>query len=135
MHARVEALVDDHLAPALFFEQQSTPRAYRRLARKHGAVGLPLTVLEAVARADHFGRTTEDAIAGRFPAGDHFLEQAAALEVADAAPRDIVQGRHLIARGLEPSPEFTRILDRCRELQDETGLADADLILDRVLGD
>ncbi len=135
LHGQVERLVADHLAPAVFFEQGATARAYRRLARKHGEVGLPLTVLEAVARADHFGRTTEDAVAGRFPGGDHFLEQAAALEVASEAPRDVVQGRHLIARGLEPSPEFGRILERCRDLQDETGLRDAEEILSRVLGD
>jgi hypothetical protein len=40
-----------------------------------------------------------------------------------------VQGRHLIARGHEPSPRFGEILDRCREVQDETGLRDPDAIL------
>lgn len=135
LSAQVAVLVEDHLAPALFFEQQSAPRAYRRLARKHAAVGLPLTVLEAVARADHFGRTTEEAAAGRFPGGDHFLEQAARLEVASVAPADVVLGRHLIARGLEPSKEFGRILARCRDLQDETGLRDPEAILSQVLGE
>ena len=43
-------------------------------------------------------------------------------------------GRHLLARGLEPGPEFARILARCREVQDETGWSDPDAILRRALG-
>jgi len=45
-----------------------------------------------------------------------------------------VLGRHLIARGLSPGPEFKEILARCRDLQDETGWTDPDRILDRILG-
>jgi hypothetical protein len=46
-----------------------------------------------------------------------------------------VKGRHLIARGLEPGPGFGRILERCREVQDDTGWSQASRILDRVLGE
>jgi hypothetical protein len=44
-----------------------------------------------------------------------------------------VFGRHLLARGLTPGPEFARILARCREVQDETGWSDPEAILRRVL--
>jgi hypothetical protein len=56
------------------------------------------------------------------------------LELAVAPPKDVVLGRHLIARGLSPGPEFGRILSRCRDVQDDTGWDDPERILDRVLG-
>jgi tRNA nucleotidyltransferase (CCA-adding enzyme) len=130
---RVRAHVRHHLAPALLEKQRSGPKAYRRLARRLEAAGLSLAELERVARADHLGRTTDDARAGRFPAGDAFLARAAELEVAAQAIPDAVQGRHLLARGLAPGPEFGRILARCRDLQDETGWEDPERILDAVL--
>jgi tRNA nucleotidyltransferase (CCA-adding enzyme) len=132
--ARVGALVEHHLAPALFTKNGATAKGYRRLARKLGAAGTSAALLERVARADHFGRTTEDALARRFPAGETFLAQVRALDVEKQAPRDVVLGRHLIARGLAPGKQFGAILERCRELQDETGWTDPDRILDRVLG-
>ena len=129
----VVALVEQHLAPALLIEQRATPKAFRKLARKLAAAGVSMRLLERVARADHMGRTTEDAVAGRFPAGDVFIEQADSLAVDTRGPKDVVLGRHLIARGHTPSPEFAEILDRCRDVQDETGLADPEEILDQVL--
>jgi tRNA nucleotidyltransferase (CCA-adding enzyme) len=126
---RTTALVEQHLGPALLTEQGAKPKAYRRLARKLSSAGVTMQLLERVARADHFGRTTEDAVALQFPAGDQFLEQADALEISTEGPSDVVQGRHLIARGHEPSPRFGEILDRCREVQDETGLRDPGAIL------
>jgi tRNA nucleotidyltransferase (CCA-adding enzyme) len=131
---RVGALVEHHLAPALFVKNGATAKGYRRLARKLGAAGVTAELLERVARADHFGRTTADAIARAFPAGDEFLARARELTIAKSPPRDVVLGRHLIARGLHPGPEFGAILERCRELQDETGWTDPEQILARVLG-
>jgi tRNA nucleotidyltransferase (CCA-adding enzyme) len=132
--AIVCALVEHHLAPALFSKNGATEKAYRRLARKLGAAGTTVELLLRVATADHFGRTTQDALAREFPAGDEFLAKARALTVVDQAPKDVVLGRHLIARGLTPGPEFGRILDRCREVQDDTGWTDPERILERVLG-
>ena len=93
-----------------------------------------MNLLERVARADHLGRTTPDAKARSFEAGDHFRETALSIQVAENAPADVVMGRHLIARGLDPGPCFQDILERCREIQDETGLTDPDEILDRIEG-
>lgn len=130
---RVRALVRHHLAPGLYYRGDAKPKAYRRLARDLEAEGASLELLLLVATADHFGRTTEDALARRFPAGDHFRRQMEELEIEDEAPRDAVMGRHLIARGMKPGKQFGDILERCREVQDETGWNDPDRILDYVL--
>jgi len=92
-----------------------------------------MQLLARLARADHFGRTTPEALARRFPAGDHFVQRARALEVEAEAPTDVVQGRHLVARGIRPGPEFGRILHRCREYQDRTGAKNPEEILEAVL--
>jgi tRNA nucleotidyltransferase (CCA-adding enzyme) len=132
---QVEVLVKYHLAPALFVAQGTTARGYRRLARNLHKAGVNIPLLVRVARADHWGRTTEDATKRIFPAADTFLAEAQKASVAEKAPTDIVKGRHLQARGLTPGPHFGEILARCRDLQDETGWADADKLLDKVLGD
>jgi tRNA nucleotidyltransferase (CCA-adding enzyme) len=130
---KVAAIVAHHLAPALYVKNGAKARGYRRLARELAAVGLSLRSLERVARADHLGRTTDEALRGEFPAGDEFLRRAGELLVEHEGPRDVVLGRHLIARGLSPSPRFGEILERCRELQDQTGASDPAWILGRVL--
>ena len=130
---KVAALVEHHLAPALFIRNGATAKGYRRLARKLERAGVSIELLVRVARADHLGRTTEDAVAGRFDAGDAFLAAARACHVERAAPRDAVLGRHLIEHGMQPGPGFAPILERCREIQDETGWTDPERILDRAL--
>jgi tRNA nucleotidyltransferase (CCA-adding enzyme) len=131
---KVRALVRYHLSPAFFHRDHATARAYRRLARDLAAADVRPDLLLRVAEADHFGRTTEDARARSFPAGEHFQNMMESLSLAQHAPRDIVLGRHLIARGLRPGTDFGRILALCRDVQDETGWTDPDRILDRVLG-
>lgn len=132
---QVEALVRYHLAPFLYVAQATTARGYRRLARNLDRAGANIDLLVRVARADHWGRTTEEARRRIFPAGDAFLAEAEAASVRHEAPRDVVQGRHLTARGLEPGPHFADILARCRDLQDRTGWTDAEEILDKVLSE
>ncbi len=131
---KVEALVRHHLAPALFHQNGATAKAYRRLARDLDASGVRPDLLLRVATADHLGRTTDDAFARRFPSGEHFNKMVESLELTVEAPKDVVLGRHLIARGLQPGPEFGRLLAECRDVQDETGWDDPEKILDRVLG-
>ena len=132
---RVAALVEHHLAPALFIGNGAAAKGYRRLARKLERAGTSLELLVKVARADHLGRTTDDAVAGRFDAGDAFLAAARAHRVERTAPGDVVLGRHLIQRGLRPGPGFGPILERCREVQDETGWTEPERILAQVLPD
>jgi len=128
---KVAGLVEHHLAPALYPRNSAGPRGYRRLARKLEAAHLSMELLARVARADHLGRTTEEALARAFPEGDRFLLEASALGVAESA--DIVQGKHLVRRGIAPGPQFAELLTRCRAHQDETGETDPERILDRVL--
>ncbi len=132
---KVSALTRFHLAPSNFIKQSARPRAYRRLARKLDGAGLNARALERVARADHFGRTTPDAMAREFPEGEAFLRRAEELHVEEKAVGDVVMGRHLITRGMSPGPAFGPILGRCRAIQDETGLTDPDRILDRALSE
>ena len=132
---KVAALVEHHLAPALFISNGATAKGYRRLARKLERAGVSIELLVRVARADHLGRTTDDALAGRFEAGDAFLATARVHSVERTAPRDAVLGRHLIERGMQPGAKFAPILERCRTIQDETGWTDPERILDRALAD
>ena len=132
---RVCALVAHHLAPAQFDTGGTSAKGYRRLSRKLRAAGVSMELVARVARADHLGRTTADARARVFPAGDRFLERARELLVTHRAPRDVVMGRHLIGRGLQPGPRFAELLERCRNIQDEREWQDPEQILDAVLGE
>ena len=92
-----------------------------------------MEALLRVATADQLGRTTEAALAGRFPEGEIFREQAELAGVLCEPPADAVSGRHVLARNIAPGKVVGRILDRSRELQDESGETDPDAILDRVI--
>jgi len=131
--AAVEVLVEHHLAPAQFIAQGAGPRAYRRLARKLVAGGVTLVDLERVARADHLGRTTDEARAGRFDAGHAFLEQAEQAHVRAGVRPDVVSAAFVMGKGIAAGPDLGRILARCRALQDETGWNDERRILQAVL--
>ncbi|MEZ4330605.1 MAG: HD domain-containing protein [Myxococcota bacterium] len=130
----VEVLIEHHRAPAQLVAGSAGARAYRRLARKLDAGGETLIALERLARADQLGRTTEAARAGRFDAGAAFLAAAEAAQV-EATPRpDVVSAPDLMARGIAPGPELGRLLRRCREIEDETGETDPEVVLSRCLG-
>lgn len=133
---RVEAvatLVRWHLAPALLTGQESTDRAYRRLSRRLAEGGVDADLLWRVARADHLGRTTPEALAGDFAAGDAFRLRMENLGIQRSAPAEFVRGRDVLAAGIAAGPEVGRVLDRCRDIQDETGSNDGAEILERAL--
>lgn len=132
---QVSVLVAHHLAPAHFAHpgMKASPKAYRTLARKLDESGTTMEMLYKVAKSDHFGRTTRDALAREFPAGDHFMAKAREIKVEVKPEPDVVMGRHLIARGMTPGKEFGVVLTKCREIQYETGCKDADEILKQVL--
>jgi len=106
----VVALVLHHLKPHELFTAKAGDGAVRRLATK-----VNLRWLCRLARHDHAGRPPlpDDG----FPAGRWLLERAEAVAAADAAPRPLVLGRHLIELGREPGPGFKPLLDRCYEAQ------------------
>ena len=129
----VEALTRRHLAPASYPSQGAKSGAYRRLAREMATSGTNLEMLLRVATADQMGRTTEAALAGRFPEGDAFRERAEAAGVFRGPPDDAVSGKHVLARNIPPGPSVGRILDRSREIQDASGETDPERILDRAI--
>lgn len=107
-------LVREHLRPAMLYNErnQVTPGAIRRLALR---VSIP--DLLRLAEADHFGRTTPDALAREFPAKAWLLDQAARLQVRDEKPRPLLQGRHLLRLGMKPGPQMGALLQQAFALQ------------------
>ncbi len=97
---RVSALVGNHMAHL----QEITDRAVRRLARRLH----PETIdhLCVVMTADAYGRPPRPR---EVPAGVETLKNRAhALALADAAPRPILLGRHLLEIGWPPGREVGR---------------------------
>lgn len=131
----VEGLVAHHLAPSQLVRAAAGPRSYRRLARQLADAGCSLVDLERLARADHLGRTTDEARTGCYAAGDRFLALAESAQVESAPRPDLVRARDLIERGIAPGPELGRWLRRCRELEDEREARDAGAIIERVLAE
>jgi tRNA nucleotidyltransferase (CCA-adding enzyme) len=86
----------------------------RRLARKIAPA--TLDDLIAVMRSDHLGRpplvskATEQRL-------ELLRASAHRLAVEHDAPKPIVLGRHLIALGLEPGPQFSTVLEAAFESQ------------------
>lgn len=105
-------LVEHHLKPSHFYAQGVKAAAIRRLAAK-----VNIEELVLVAKADFLGRTTDQALTGKYEAGEWLLEKARALHVQEKPLDNLLQGRDLIALGLKPSSQFKTILDEVYELQ------------------
>ena len=118
--APVATMVVHHLAHH-HGQAEFTASALRRLARKLS----PATIddLAAVMHADANGRPPLPSaeIHARI---NEMAEQARALAIADAAPKPIVLGRHLIELGLKPGPAFTPIIEAAFEAQLDGAFAD-----------
>jgi tRNA nucleotidyltransferase (CCA-adding enzyme) len=117
----VRALVIHHLAHHHGGDSDFTDAQVRRLARKLA----PATIddLGAVMAADALGRPPLPAteimeLIGRLRA------RAAAMEIEARAPRPIILGRHLVAMGMQPGPEFKPVLDAAFEAQLEGVFSD-----------
>jgi tRNA nucleotidyltransferase (CCA-adding enzyme) len=114
------ALVVHHLAHH-HGATKFTDTSVRRLARKLA----PATIddLAMVMRADANGRPplASPAIHARI---DELVAAARALQIQDTAPRPIVLGRHLVALGRKPGPDFKPILDAAFEAQLDGAFSD-----------
>lgn len=112
----VVPLVRHHLAPFQLAPVQAGSAAIRRLATQ-----VSLNRLARVARADFLGRTTDDALATRdsreVAAVSWLLARADELNVSAAAPRPLLQGRHLLEMGCTPGPELGVRLRQAFEAQ------------------
>lgn len=116
--ARVVPLVVHHLAHL----QTLNERGVRRLAKRLEPENIQGLVL--VMTADHMGRPPKPAVAP--PSVVELLRLAEVLQVQASAPRPILLGRHLIAAGRRPGPEFSRILSAAFEAQLEGQFQDLD---------
>jgi len=105
-------LVEHHLKPLQFYAHGAKAAAIRRLATK-----VNIEELVLVAKADFLGRTTDEALHGKYEAGDWLLEKARALHVQEKPLENLLQGKDLVNLGLKPSPLFRKILDEVYDLQ------------------
>jgi tRNA nucleotidyltransferase (CCA-adding enzyme) len=99
-------LVEHHLAPSIYYRGKAKDSTIRRLSTK-----VNIEELVTVARADFLGRTTEESLTGIYKAGDWLLEKAKALDVYNEPPTPLLQGRDLVALGIEPSKKYKILLD------------------------
>lgn len=115
---RVVPLAVNHM----FYTEAVTDRSVRRLARRLA----PETIesLAIVMTADAYGRPPKPREAP--PLVADLKAKAAELKIQDSAPKPILLGRHLLERGMAPSPEFKRILDQAYEAQLDGAFADLD---------
>jgi tRNA nucleotidyltransferase (CCA-adding enzyme) len=129
---QVKELTKLHLAP-FQIPEDARDEAYRKVIRKLIEAGTTADMLGKVSKADKWGRTTEEAYHRLAPDVDRFLAKAKAFEAEDAKEAPVVEGRHLIAMGMKPGKEFGEILKKCRTVQEERGIKDAEEILKIVL--
>ncbi len=109
LQRRVIPLVKNHLA----YLQPVTDRSVRRLAKR--LVPESIHGLSLVMTADLRGRPPSPS-----DVPDTVLalrERAKALKVQNMAPKPILMGRHLMALGLVPGPEFEPILEQAYNAQ------------------
>ena len=110
----VPELVAAHMQPFALWRAKAKDAAVRRLALKVGR----LDWLLRVARADQAGCGANRSRSASADEDLGWLEAAVTrLDVAAHAPKPILQGRHLIALGLKPSPQFGPILREAFEAQ------------------
>lgn len=98
-------LVEHHAKPIIYFRNHAKDTAIRKLSTK-----VKISDLVILAKADFLGRAAKDALNGRFEAGEWLLKKAIELGVENAPPKQFLQGKDLIARGLKPSKQFGEIL-------------------------
>ncbi len=131
----IVALVREHLKPFQLWRDREnvSDGALRRLSLR---VAIPRLV--RVARADFLGRTTTEALSRDDPATGWLTEEAARLEVAASAPKPLLQGRHLLERGIPAGKHMGAMLQRAFDAQLDgafTSLPDALAWLDANLGE
>jgi len=112
----VSSLVKTHLLPSQLYKQNSGDSAIRRLATK-----VNIEDLVILSKADHFGRTTDEARRREFPAGEWLLAKARELNVQHEKPKPLLKGRDLITKGLDPGESFKKILEDAYEAQLDGG--------------
>jgi tRNA nucleotidyltransferase (CCA-adding enzyme) len=117
----VPPLVKCHMQPFALWKSGAGDSAVRRLAARV----VRIDRLIRVVRADHMGRGSEPSQEDR-SCLEWLAKRADALRVADAAPKPILLGRHLIALGHRPSARFHEWLSAAYEAQLDGRFSDVD---------
>ena len=113
----------NHMRPYAMWASQAKDSAIRRLARDV----VRIDRLIRVARADEEGHPGGQTLDGSGSEDLVWLANAAErLRIADAAPKPILMGRHLIELGYKPSAQFKLWLDACFEAQLDGVFSDLD---------
>ncbi|MBA3770875.1 MAG: CCA tRNA nucleotidyltransferase [Blastocatellia bacterium] len=113
----VVELVRFHLKPGEWYKAKSPvgDGAFRRLARR-----VEPDLLYRVAKADSLGRNPDwlpEEMRFGSEAQEWFIRRVRELQIEKKAPEPILMGRHLIELGLEPGPQFKKLLDTIYEMQ------------------
>jgi tRNA nucleotidyltransferase (CCA-adding enzyme) len=110
-----------HLRPMQLYQARKKvgPGAIRRLA-----LLVNIKELLEIARADHYGRSTKDALELDFPAGKWLLDIAEDLKVQEQAAEPLLLGRHLLEQGFTPGLEMGKVLKEAYEAQIEGDFED-----------
>jgi tRNA nucleotidyltransferase (CCA-adding enzyme) len=121
LDAPVKALVVNHLAHHHGREGEFSDTQVRRLARRLEPASID--ELAVVMAADALGRPPLPSseilsLVGRLQ------KRAGELAVESSAPKPLVLGRHLIAMGMKPGPDFRPLLDAAFEAQLEGAFGD-----------
>lgn len=118
------ALVREQAKPFEFYESQIKNGVFRRLA---ASCELDLLWRVAVAQSEN---------QSQLQACEAFIQRARKLKIEHRAPAPLLQGRHLQAIGLQPSPQFGVILKQIYELQMDdlvTTLAEAEAAAKNII--
>jgi len=122
---KVLPLVKFHLRPAQLYHSHLTQSvsdgAIRRLSIQ---VSIPELLL--LAKADHLGRLSPDALQRQFPAGEWLSERAKHLTVFSEQPSPLLTGKHLLTLGVKPGPHMGALLKQAFDYQIEHGFSDLD---------
>ena len=121
----VPRLVETHMQPFSLWQGKSCPAAIRRLAVRVGRIDR----LIRVCQADSNGSICSPTNACQHEKGIELkwlAAEAEKLRVADAAPKPILMGRHLIELGYKPSSQFKKLLNTCFEAQLDGAFTDLD---------
>lgn len=130
-------LVRYHRMPLVLVEQESSLKAYKRLALKL-APEVSLKDLSMVAWADVRGRNAKssDPLTSGFAENDKILklfwDNVEAAKVETGPEKPVLLGRHIIDI-VEPGPEMGKLLKKAYDIQIEEGIKDVDELKKRVL--
>ena len=108
----VIALIQEHPMPSRLYKEDAQDSDIRRLSTR-----IDIEDLVTLAKADNFGRSTQDAMDKKYPPGEWLLAKAKELNILHKGPEQILQGRHLIACGQKAGKQFKDILQQSYEAQ------------------